>query len=200
VSQTRPLLPEFGRVREQIQVATYEGTLDSFLSIVEELRQGNFRPGTYNVVHRNCNHFSDALLQAVCGARVPEWVNRAANMGSGLSLGAGGASSSETTNTFVAPGKAKPPSLSAKTVDDNESECRENNTSASSSSSSGLSSVFNWIFGGSSTSSSTATTQSGVSDSSPIDKKKVSATDTKKKKELTEKQKEMLSKLKANKK
>ena len=61
---------------------SYAGTLESFLALVEELQQTSFRPGRYHLLHRNCNHFSDALLQAVCGgdarARVPDWVNRAA--------------------------------------------------------------------------------------------------------------------------
>lgn len=187
VSQTRPLLPEFGAVRESIPMPNYPGTLESFLDIVEELRQSSFRPGRYHLLHRNCNHFSEALLQAMYGreggARVPSWVNRAANVGSGLSLGAR-AEEEVVGQSFPAPGKAKPPSLpSSVTVLDEGME----EGAAASSAPSLPSSLFNWFFGSSTPSSTSGTATTNAK-----------TIDPKKKKELTEKQKAMLSKFKSS--
>lgn len=203
------MIPEFGTLREQIHVNTYTGTLDSFLQIVEDLRRTSFRPGTYHVMHRNCNHFSDALLQEVCGARIPEWVNRAANVGCGLSPGSvtSAGSGDRGGSSFIAPGKAKPPTLAANIVEDDENLCdkkKHSSSSSSSSLSSAVSSVFSWLFGGSSTqstpSASAPQSSSSTSHSNSNSKDKKVHTDPKKKKELTAKQKEMLEKLKANKK
>ena len=37
--------------------------------------------GSYDLLARNCNHFSDALCQRLCAKRIPGWVNRAARVG-----------------------------------------------------------------------------------------------------------------------
>ena len=183
---------------------SYAGTLESFLALVEELQQTSFRPGRYHLLHRNCNHFSDALLQAVCGgdarARVPDWVNRAAHAGSGFSLGTaageGGEGGEGTPSSsrgaeggachFPAPGRVKPPSLpisSGEESGSNESAATATATASASSSFSG--SVFNWFFGSSSASSGG-------------NEKTAARIEPNKKKELTEKQKQMLSKLKSS--
>lgn len=41
-----------------------------------------WRSNTYNVLTRNCNNFSSALAQRLCGVDIPSWVNRAARTGS----------------------------------------------------------------------------------------------------------------------
>mmetsp|Transcript_6664 Transcript_6664/g.20974 ORF Transcript_6664/g.20974 Transcript_6664/m.20974 type:complete len:242 (+) Transcript_6664:1065-1790(+) len=41
-----------------------------------------FPAAGYDLVARNCNHFSDALVHALVGRNVPAWVNRAALLGS----------------------------------------------------------------------------------------------------------------------
>jgi hypothetical protein len=44
-----------------------------------------FAPGTYDLVHANCNHFSDALVQQLFpGKSLPAWINRSARLGSSL--------------------------------------------------------------------------------------------------------------------
>ena len=48
---------------------------------VDELR-GRFPASAYDLVQRNCNHFTDALVFALCGRHTPGWVNRAATVGS----------------------------------------------------------------------------------------------------------------------
>lgn len=176
---------------------------------MEDLRTSSFRPGTYHVLHRNCNHFSDTLLQEVCGARVPVWVNRAACLGAGLTTGPGsssGSSAKDAPHSFPAPGKTKPPTLSASIiVDDNNAEATggEGGTSTSSSV---VSHVFNWFFGGTSSSATSASSQglnhtSSSAQALHAHSPSSSGGDVKmknQKKELTEKQKAMLEKLKKN--
>ena len=165
-------------------MATYEGTIESFLNIVDHLQMTRFRPGMYDVMHLNCNHFSDALLQEACGAHVPDWVNRAANVGSGISAGKSSKSRSADSSSFIAPGKVKSPTLPTSFVDD-----ERNVEDTSQSSSSTMSSVFNWFFGSLSESSKSVPTSSSAGGCSKKDPKK--------KKELTEKQKAMLEKIKS---
>ena len=52
---------------------------------VDELR-GRFPASAYDLVQRNCNHFTDALVFALCGRHTPGWVNRAATVGSCVAL------------------------------------------------------------------------------------------------------------------
>ncbi|KAJ8604588.1 hypothetical protein CTAYLR_007637 [Chrysophaeum taylorii] len=42
--------------------------------------QFEFTPLTYDPLHRNCNHFSAALISMVAGTSLPGWVNRAPTM------------------------------------------------------------------------------------------------------------------------
>ena len=43
-------------------------------------------PGTYDIVNKNCNTFSNAVCMSLCGKPIPSWVNRAAAIGSTLSI------------------------------------------------------------------------------------------------------------------
>ncbi|CAH8470847.1 unnamed protein product [Heterobilharzia americana] len=38
----------------------------------------------YHLLHKNCNHFSDAFVQILCGHSLPKWINRLATLGSKL--------------------------------------------------------------------------------------------------------------------
>ena len=86
VSRTAPCLPEFGVLRERLLMGSYHGTKSDFESILNTLRSGEFRPRQYDLVHRNCNHFSDALCVATVGAKIPAWVNRASSIGNAGTL------------------------------------------------------------------------------------------------------------------
>ncbi|KAF4658030.1 hypothetical protein FOL47_008205 [Perkinsus chesapeaki] len=56
-------------------------TMRQIDSALDRLRD-EFRGDTYNIVKRNCNHFSDALCRAVLGRPLPSWINRLAWWGS----------------------------------------------------------------------------------------------------------------------
>lgn len=36
---------------------------------------------SYNLLTRNCNHFTEALIQALCAQPIPRWINRMAALG-----------------------------------------------------------------------------------------------------------------------
>lgn len=81
IVRTCPCLPDFGILCEHLNMGTFRGTKSDFDEIVGLLRAGDFQPGQYDVVHRNCNHFSDAICGAALGVSIPPWVNRAASLG-----------------------------------------------------------------------------------------------------------------------
>lgn len=48
--------------------------------ITRKLESRFFGPETYNILHHNCNHFSNALCTELTGRGIPGRVNRLANM------------------------------------------------------------------------------------------------------------------------
>ncbi|KAJ8612703.1 hypothetical protein CTAYLR_008960 [Chrysophaeum taylorii] len=75
-SRPRRLGPEC-RHKESLVLGTFVGSANELTGAVNELR-AEFRPGTYSLVQRNCNHFSDALARKLAGVGVPAHINRAA--------------------------------------------------------------------------------------------------------------------------
>eukprot|EP00638_Chattonella_subsalsa_P007062 CAMPEP_0117771384 /NCGR_PEP_ID=MMETSP0947-20121206/24427_1 /TAXON_ID=44440 /ORGANISM="Chattonella subsalsa, Strain CCMP2191" /LENGTH=178 /DNA_ID=CAMNT_0005596723 /DNA_START=6 /DNA_END=542 /DNA_ORIENTATION=+ len=67
--------------KESISMGYHEGSANEVGAIVRMLRE-EFPPGSYNVVSKNCNNFSDAFCQEVVGRSIPSWVNRTAGFGS----------------------------------------------------------------------------------------------------------------------
>lgn len=65
VARTRPCLAEFGVLRDHILLGSYNGTASDFQLILSTLKADLFQPGSYDLLSRNCNHFSNALSQAL---------------------------------------------------------------------------------------------------------------------------------------
>jgi hypothetical protein len=205
ISRTTPQLEAFGRLREQIRMGDVEDM--SLQSLTETMNgiasSGGFSPGSYNVVHQNCNHFSDAACKALLNTGVPVWVNRAANMAAGFASKETTASNSSSSGGagggggFAMPGKVKAPTLK-----------KFGNATATAPAPapapSGGGGVFDWIWGSSSSSSTASastlptppasqTVAAAVAKSHPALPKKA---DPGAPKALTEKQKAALAKMK----
>lgn len=50
------------------------------LNVITTLQRA-FPGNGYDLIQRNCNHFSDALLKAVVGKGIPPYINRASRYG-----------------------------------------------------------------------------------------------------------------------
>lgn len=68
------------------EVAPLTKTKDEVTRIVQEMRM-EFSSGSYDLVSRNCNHFSEAFCQQLCGQSIPGWINALAGLGNSLGLG-----------------------------------------------------------------------------------------------------------------
>lgn len=168
VSRTSPRLPVFGTFREQIVIGEIQGGMTTFNTALNSIRR-RFEPGAYHIVSLNCNHFTDALCWELFQQHIPEWINRVARVGSSLLGSAAGSSSKE--EVFAAPGVPKSNKLTV-----------EESSTASTGVLSWFTSSGKKAEGENATTVTTVTTTVGKNAS--------------KKKELTEKQKELLAKIK----
>ena len=196
IQRTRPQLAAFGHLREQIFMGRLDNDLGWFTEQVNNLGRVDFRPYMYNIVHRNCNHFSDAFCKVLLNKAIPEWVNRAAQIASTFASKPTETPATSTGQAFAMPGVVKGPDLS-KYKD--KGETRVTTTAATppttSTNDGGGGGIFSWIFG----SSPTTNTSAAASSSTPVvasslgPPKKINP---KAKKELTEKQQAALAKIK----
>lgn len=69
------------KFKETLIVGTTDFTPSDIKCIVELLGQ-QFRGDQYHLLNKNCNHFSAAFLQELCGKELPSWVNRLAAVSS----------------------------------------------------------------------------------------------------------------------
>ena len=69
------------RFRETIDLGVYNGTSKEFNQIIDDLRL-IFLGNSYNIVTRNCNHFSDAFVKRLINRPIPAYINRLAYFGS----------------------------------------------------------------------------------------------------------------------
>lgn len=89
VSLQRPQVPPPGSgwtFYQSVDIAPLEKSREEVQRIVTELKK-EFSQGSYDLVSRNCNHFSEALCQRVTGKSIPSWVNALAGLGNSLGLG-----------------------------------------------------------------------------------------------------------------
>lgn len=61
---------------------TREETLERIFGVIQSFQRDSTWDGpSYDLLNRNCNHFSDALAFALTGRHAPAWINRAAWIG-----------------------------------------------------------------------------------------------------------------------
>jgi len=91
---------------------TYKDTLDLgvvkadfilFQKILKEL-QNEFPSSSYNLITKNCNHFTEAACNKL-GVKFPDWVNRAAKWGAAMGAGAPGGPGGAAAAPAAAPAK-----------------------------------------------------------------------------------------------
>mmetsp|Transcript_2547 Transcript_2547/g.4316 ORF Transcript_2547/g.4316 Transcript_2547/m.4316 type:complete len:173 (-) Transcript_2547:464-982(-) len=71
VQQTRPGTTPFGQPLHKHVLGVSQVPKMLVLDMVTELGSTRFKPTDYNLFHNNCNHFSHALAELLCGQGVP---------------------------------------------------------------------------------------------------------------------------------
>ncbi|CAE7895558.1 DESI2 [Symbiodinium microadriaticum] len=93
VTVQRPRVPPPGSgwvFYQSVDIAPCRKSRDEALRIIQDMR-AEFPASSYDLMARNCNHFSDALCQRLCNQGIPSWVNRLAGLGNAVRSAVGGA-------------------------------------------------------------------------------------------------------------
>ncbi|KAH6772500.1 PPPDE putative thiol peptidase family protein [Perilla frutescens var. hirtella] len=67
--------------RRAIHLGSTDMSRGEFRSFMEHL-SSDYHGDTYNLISKNCNHFTDEVSQRLTGKAIPGWVNRLARLGS----------------------------------------------------------------------------------------------------------------------
>ncbi|KAL0913834.1 hypothetical protein M5K25_017324 [Dendrobium thyrsiflorum] len=67
--------------RRTVWLGTTSMPQDEFRSFIEQLSR-KYHGDTYNLIAKNCNHFTNDVCMHLTGKPVPGWVNRLARLGS----------------------------------------------------------------------------------------------------------------------
>lgn len=66
--------------RRAIHLGSTDMSRSEFRSFMEHL-SSDYHGDTYNLISKNCNHFTDEVCQRLTGKAIPGWVNRLARLG-----------------------------------------------------------------------------------------------------------------------
>lgn len=81
VTKTKPRMPEYGPLKEQVHVGVYQGSAMDAHAVIQRLKL-KFSEGKYDPIKNNCNNFSESLVHELINEDIPEWINRAARVAS----------------------------------------------------------------------------------------------------------------------
>lgn len=70
----------FAMFRESFRMGAIELTQSEIDSLMVDLG-GKYRGRSYNLLLRNCNHFTEELVRLLCDKPIPSWINRLAHWG-----------------------------------------------------------------------------------------------------------------------
>ncbi|XP_064623553.1 deubiquitinase DESI2-like [Lineus longissimus] len=74
-------LGEHFKFKTSIQVGTTDFSPADIRTLVDQFGK-EYRGDQYHLLNKNCNHFTSALVQILCGKELPSWVNRLAYVSS----------------------------------------------------------------------------------------------------------------------
>jgi hypothetical protein len=80
IFESSPKMAQGARFREQIELGSYDGG-QAELKVALGVLRDDYGPDDYNLVRRNCNHFSNALIWKLMNKSMPGHVNRLADIG-----------------------------------------------------------------------------------------------------------------------
>jgi len=80
IFESTPKEAEGARLRESIEMGSFEGGSSELRMVIDDLRS-DFGPDQYNLITKNCNHFANALVHALLKRQIPPYVNRLADLG-----------------------------------------------------------------------------------------------------------------------
>jgi hypothetical protein len=78
---TAPRAEQLGKFKSSVDMGCHVASAQDFQQAIAELRR-EFPEGSYDLVKKNCNNFSDAMCKKLLRKGIPAWVNRAAMFGS----------------------------------------------------------------------------------------------------------------------
>lgn len=164
-------------------IGTFVGTQQDINIAVNRLTATGFAGSSYDLVHNNCNNFTEHFCLELCGKSIPLWVNRAASIGQSFTTQQPAFPTiPKTANNF--------PTVSKPATSGN------NTATATAVKSSGSDSIFSWMFGSFSTNSADESSNQPPCTATGTG----TGTGPTNKKQLTDKQKMLLENLKQNKK
>lgn len=97
IIRMRLLRMPFCRLNDSVCLGQYGGSAEELDAVLAELSAAEWRAGSYHVLRRNCNHFTEALTRRLIGVDIPGWVNRSAHVASAFGLTTKGINSSITS-------------------------------------------------------------------------------------------------------